>query len=105
MVFTDLCPPALIYLLFSITQVVIDTVKGMYNTALIKIWVATIFTILLNYLCQSGLGIISWLIVFIPFILMTLVVSILLLMFGLDPSTGKIKMNKKNNNDDNCDEM
>ena len=104
MVFTDLCPPALIYLLFSITQVVIDTVKGMYNTALIKIWVATIFTILLNYLCQSGLGIISWLIVFIPFILMTLVVSILLLMFGLDPSTGKIKMNKKNNNDDNCDE-
>lgn len=59
MVFTDLCPPALIYLLFSITQVVIDTVKGLYNTALIKVWVAVIFTILLNYLCQSGLGIIS----------------------------------------------
>ena len=94
MVFTDLCPPALIYLLFSITQVVIDTVKGLYNTALIKIWVAVIFTILLNYLCQSGLGIISWLIVFVPFILMTLVVSILLLMFGLDPSTGKIKIGK-----------
>lgn len=95
MVFTDLCPPALIYLLFSITQVVIDTVKGLYNTALIKIWVAVIFTILLNYLCISGLGIISWLIVFIPFILMTLVVSILLIMFGLDPSTGKIKVGKK----------
>lgn len=94
MVFTDLCPPALIYLLFSITQVVIDTVKGLYNTALIKIWVSVIFTILLNYLCQSGLGIISWLIVFIPFILMTLVVSILLIMFGLDPSTGKIKTGK-----------
>tara|TARA_B110001452_G_scaffold263163_1_gene264224 strand:+ start:276 stop:1244 length:969 start_codon:yes stop_codon:yes gene_type:complete len=94
MVFTDLCPPALIYLLFSITQVVIDTVKGLYNTALIKIWVAVIFTILLNYLCQRGLGIISWLIVFVPFILMTLVVSILLLMFGLDPSTGKIKLGK-----------
>ena len=94
MVFTDLCPPALIYLLFSITQVVIDTVKGLYNTALIKIWVTVIFTVLLNYLCQRGLGIISWLIVFIPFILMTLVVSILLLMFGLDPSTGKIKIGK-----------
>ena len=99
MVFTDLCPPALIYLLFSITQVVIDTVKGLYNTALIKIWVAIIFTILLNYLCQSGLGIVSWLIVFIPFILMTLVVSILLLMFGLDPSTGKIKLNKQGKQD------
>jgi len=98
MTFQNLCPPALIYLVFSITQIVIDTIKGMYNTALIKIWVAFIFTILLNYLCQLGLGIISWFIVFIPFLLMTLVVAILLLMFGLDPATGKIKIldNKKN---------
>lgn len=92
MVFTELCPPALIYLVFSITQIVIDSVKGMYNTALVKIWVAFIFTILLNYLCQLGLGIISWFIVFIPFVLMTIIVGILLLMFGLDPATGKIKI-------------
>ena len=92
MAFQNLCPPALIYLIFSVTQVVIDTVKGLYNTALIKVWVAFIFTILLNYLCQLGLGIISWFIVFIPFLLMTLVVAILLLMFGLDPSTGKLKI-------------
>ena len=97
MTFQNLCPPALIYLIFSITQVVIDTVKGLYNTALVKIWVAFIFTILLNYLCQLGLGIISWFIVFIPFILMTLVVAILLLMFGLDPATGKIKVNGTKN--------
>ena len=92
MAFQNLCPPALIYLIFSVTQVVIDTVKGLYNTALIKVWVAFIFTILLNYLCQLGLGIISWFIVFIPFLLMTLVVAILLLMFGLDPATGKLKI-------------
>ena len=99
MAFQNLCPPALIYLIFSITQIVIDTVKGLYNTALVKIWVAFIFTILLNYLCNLGLGIISWFIVFIPFLLMTLVVAILLLMFGLDPKTGKIKIldnNKRN---------
>lgn len=92
MAFKNLCAPALIYLMFSITQVVIDSVKGLYNTALVKIWVAFIFTILLNYLCQLGLGIISWIIVFIPFILMTLIVAILLLMFGLDPTTGKLKI-------------
>lgn len=97
MAFQNLCAPALIYLLFSITQVVIDSVKGLYNTALVKVWVAFIFTILLNYLCQLGLGIISWIIVFIPFILMTLIVAILLLMFGLDPTTGKLKiMDSKN---------
>ena len=101
MAFQNLCPPALIYLLFSITQIVIDTVKGFYNTALIKIWVTFIFTILLNYLCDLGLGIISWIIVFIPFILMTLIVSILLLMFGLDPATGKIKVI---NNDNKIDD-
>ena len=92
MVLSTICPPALIYLIFSLTQIVIDTIQGLYNTALIKVWVALIFTILLNYLCQQGLGIISWLIVFIPFILMTLIVGILLLMFGLDPTTGKLKV-------------
>lgn len=97
MVFNQLCPPALIYLIFSTTQVIIDSVKGLYNTALMKIWVSILFTILLNYLCSLGLGTISWLIVFIPFILMTLVVAVLLLMFGLDPKTGKLKMQDNQN--------
>uniref|UniRef100_A0A6C0EM68 Uncharacterized protein n=1 Tax=viral metagenome TaxID=1070528 RepID=A0A6C0EM68_9ZZZZ len=90
MVLTQICPPALIYLIFSITQVSVDTVQGSYNTALVKIWVAFVFTVLLNYLCMSGLDVVSWLIVFIPFILMTVIVSMLLFMFGLDPTTGKL---------------
>ena len=97
MAFELLCPPALIYLIFSLTQIVIDTINGLYNTAVVKVWVTFIFTILLNYLCNLGLGIISWVIVFIPFILMTIIVSILLLMFGLDPTTGKIKIQDTDN--------
>lgn len=92
MALNNLCPPALLYMLFSVTQIVIDTIKGQYNTALVKMLVAFVFTILLNGLCESGLGAISWIIVFIPFILMTMIVSILLMMFGLDPSTGKMKI-------------
>jgi len=91
MVFRKICPPALIYLVFSITQVGIDTFRGMYNMALVKMWVALIFTILLNFLCEHGLGVISWIIVFVPFILMTMIVSMLLVMFGLNPSTGKMQ--------------
>jgi len=91
----ELCPPALIYLIFSTTQVVIDTIKGFYNTAFLKIWVTFAFTILLNVLCQRGLGIVSWIIVFVPFILMTLIISILLIMFGLNPTTGRSKVYKK----------
>jgi len=89
MAFANLCPPALIYLVFSMTQVIIDTFQGMFNTAFIKVWVALIFTVLLNFLCKSGLGIVSWFIVFIPFILMTVIVTMLLVMFGLDPMTGR----------------
>jgi hypothetical protein len=94
----NLCAPALIYVAFSLTQVIIDTFKGLYNTALIKIIVMIIITILLNALCQSGMGIISWIIVFIPFIFMSLIVAILLYVFGLDPATGKLSINTDTNN-------
>ena len=97
MAFENICSPALIYIFFSLTQIVIDTSNGLYNTAFLKLWVAILFATLLNYLCDKGLGIISWFIVFIPFILMTLIISILLLVFGLDPSSGKqiINFDKK----------
>jgi len=84
-----ICMPALIYLIFSFTHVVIDTYKGLYNTAIIEIWVGVVFTILLNLLCSAGLGIVSWLIISIPFILMSLIASIILFSFELDPATGK----------------
>lgn len=92
MVLSAICPPALIYLVFSVTQISIDTFQGMYNTAFAKVWVSLIFTIVLNYLCIRGLGIISWFIVFIPFTLMTLIITILLYLFGLDPATGRLKI-------------
>ena len=79
-----LCAPAIIYLIFSATQVLIDTYKGLYNTAFMKIIVMIMVTILLNILCIQGLGVVSWIIVFIPFILMTVMVSIILYIFGLD---------------------
>lgn len=85
-----LCPPAIIYVIFSLTQIIIDTIHGMYNTALIKIIVMIMITFLLQLLCQSGLNVISWLIVFIPFVLMTVIVSILLYTFGLNATTGKL---------------
>jgi hypothetical protein len=92
----NLCAPAIIYLIFSITQILIDTFKGLYNTALIKFIIMIMITLLLNILCQSGLGVISWIIVFIPFILMTVIVSMLLYIFGLNASTGKLNYTCQN---------
>lgn len=73
-----LCTPALLYLLFSLTQIIIDTFNKSYDKASMKFLIMIIFTILLNILCQKGMTPISWLIVFIPFILMTLIITILL---------------------------
>ena len=90
MLTSELCGPALIYLCFSLTQIIIDSFKGYYNTALFKLWIMIIITVLLNTLCLRGLGTVSWMIVFIPFFAMSVVTSLLLYYFGLDPKSGKI---------------
>ena len=86
----NLCPPALIYLVFSLTHIVIDTFKGLYNTAFFKFIVMIMVTFLLNILCDGGLSVVSWIIVFIPFIFMTIIVTMLLYIFGLDAASGTI---------------
>jgi len=92
MVLQQICPPAFIYFMYMTAQIAIDVSRGYYNTALLKFWMAIIITILLNHLCASGLGIFSWFIVSIPIILMTLIIAALLMFFGLDPKTGKLKI-------------
>ena len=96
----NICPPALIYIVFSLTQIIIDLIKGFYNTAIMKFVVMTIIGFLLNVLCQNGLGIISWIIVFIPFVLMTVIVAMLLYIFGLKETSGTITPNPNPNPED-----
>ncbi len=91
-----LCAPALIYVVFSLAQILIDTIKGLYNTAFMKFVVAILVTLLLNGLCAGGLGVVSWIIVFIPFILMTFVVAMLLYIFGMNAAIGATTPDKKN---------
>ena len=85
-----LCAPAIIYIIFSLMHIIIDTFQGLYNTALMKFVVMFLVTFLLNLLCKSGLTLVSWIIVFIPFILMTVIVTLLLYIFGLNATTGSI---------------
>ena len=93
MAIEKLCPPAAIFLVFMVIQISVDITKGYFNSAMIKAWVGILLTILLNYLCNSGLGVVSWFFVFIPFVFMTVIISILLLAFNLNPKTGKIRTN------------
>ena len=83
-----LCTPAIIYAVFSVVQIIMDLYVGLINTAAVKFVIMIIMTILLNLLCQRDLAIISWIIVFIPFIMMTFIVSLILYIFGLSKATG-----------------
>ena len=93
MALENVCTPVILYIIFTITQIIIDTFKGMYNTALSKFIIMIGFVLILNILCEKGLGVISWLIVFIPFIMMTAISTLLLITFGFSPSKGKINYN------------
>ena len=85
MLFDNLCMPAILYIVFSLTQIIIDIFKNMYNMAFLKFIVMIIFTILLNLLCKNGLGIISWFIVFLPFITMTILTTLILFVVDRSP--------------------
>tara|TARA_Y100000389_G_C17462066_1_gene522529 strand:+ start:415 stop:693 length:279 start_codon:yes stop_codon:yes gene_type:complete len=91
----NLCAPAIVYVGFSLTHVLIDTYKELYNSAFMKLLVMIIFTIVLNILCKKGLTIVSWFIVFVPFIFMTIISSTLLFAFGLNPKNDDFVPKKK----------
>ena len=82
------CSPALLYIAFSMIHIMIDIFKDLYNTALIKFVMMVVFSTVLNMLCQRGLGVVSWMLVFIPFISMTIVTALLLFSLGLSPYQG-----------------
>jgi len=86
-----LCAPAILYVGFSLTQIIIDTFKGFYDVAFFKSIVMIVFTIVLNALCSQGLGIISWLVVFLPFIMMTYITAILMITLGFGNNTDDTK--------------
>ena len=81
-------PPVLIYLCLSFLQIILDIIKGMYNTSLVKLIVVIMVSFLLQALCINDMCVVSWIIVFVPFIFMSIIPSILLYIFGLNIAYG-----------------
>lgn len=93
----NICAPTIMYIIFSITQILIDIYNGSYSNIVQKSIVTIMVSLLLNILCDKGFSIVAWLIVFIPFLLMTFLVAIILYVFGLDIASG--------NTDYKCDNI
>lgn len=85
-----LCAPALIYLCFSIIQIVLDMFKELYQEALFKLVAMIMITILLNILCEQNLDLVAWIIVLVPFMLITEMMIMLVYIFGVNTYNGTI---------------
>ena len=86
-----LCPPAMLYLIFVTIQVALDVSLGHLMTAGVKTVGGLVGVVILDALCGIDLGVVSWFIVAIPFVITSLATAISL---GLDldrRATAKVK--------------
>lgn len=85
------CAPTLIFIGFSLIQILIDLYKGVIDDAFIKFIVMVVFSVILNILCDLGYKVVAWFIVFIPIIMMTIISTLLLKVFGTNPNEKDLK--------------
>jgi len=78
-----LCPPALLYLLYVVIHTGLDLSLGRFATAAIKTVMGVAGVVILDALCSVDLGVVSWVIVATPFIMVALASSISLAL-GMD---------------------
>ena len=71
-----LCPPALLYLLYVVIHTGLDLSLGRFATAAIKTVMGVAGVVILDALCSVDLGIVSWVIVATPFLMVALASSI-----------------------------
>jgi len=72
----NLCPPALLYLVYIVIQVGLDLSLGLYVTAAMKVLAGLAGTIILDAFCGVQLGVVSWVMISTPFIIVALATSI-----------------------------
>jgi hypothetical protein len=90
----QICPPALIFVIYMTIQVVIDIFQGFYNRSFVKIVLLFLIGGGLNVLCENGYTIVAWVLVFVPFVLMSLVVVLILFLLKKKETTGDVKTKK-----------
>jgi hypothetical protein len=72
----DLCPPALLYAIFLAIQLGFDASLGLWATFVVKFFLGIAVVVLLDVFCGIGLGVVSWFLVAVPFIITSLATAI-----------------------------
>ena len=90
----QICPPALIYVIYMTIQVVLDIFQGFYNRSIVKIILLFLIGAGLNMLCKNGYFVLVWVLVFVPFVFMSLVVVTILYLLKKKETSGDVKTEK-----------
>lgn len=77
----SLCPPAFLYAIFIAIHLGFDLADFAFVTAAFKVIFGGITIWVLDYICRLGLGVVSWVLVALPFIITSLATSVAM---GLD---------------------
>jgi hypothetical protein len=72
----DLCPPALLYLIFLVVQLGLDASLGLWVTLVIKTIVGFAVVMVLDTFCGIELSVVSWFLVAAPFVITALATAI-----------------------------
>jgi hypothetical protein len=72
----DLCPPALLYLIFLVVQLGLDASLGLWVTMVVKAFLGLATVGVLDVFCDIDLGVVSWFLVAAPFIITAVATSI-----------------------------
>jgi hypothetical protein len=95
MILNYLCPPALLYVVFFLIQIVIEISNENYTQALTQSIICVIFTCILQIFCNANLTLVAWLLVFIPVIMYTYMVLLIFMVFRLNPDKAQKYLIKK----------
>jgi hypothetical protein len=85
---TQLCGPIIIYIMFSLLQIILDLLKGLYNSAGVKLIISALITACLHFLCNKGWDLVAWIIVLTPLLFAAAITAFVLYKLRLNSTFG-----------------
>jgi len=82
------CMPAVVFVTYMLIQIGVDLYSGYYNVSAMKALFMVVYALLLSFLCSSDMYLFAWVLVFIPFALLSLIIVSLLYVANMKETTG-----------------
>jgi len=83
-----MCMPAVVFVAYMLIHIGTDLFTGYYNMSAMKFLFMIVYALLLNWLCFINAYLLAWILVFIPFTLLSLIIVVLLYTANMKETSG-----------------